>query len=274
MDLEAYLERIGFSGEARPDLATLRALHRAHLAAIPYENLDVQFGRRVTPDPAAAFEKLVTHRRGGWCYEMNGVFGAALEAVGFKVTRLAGGVMRAVAGDSATGNHLVLLVDVAGQPWIADVGLGGGTLEPYALAAGPMAIAGYDFRLEGADDGWWRFHNHRNFGATSFDFQLAPADPEMLAAKCDWLQSAPESIFVLHLIVHRFRGEEGLQILDRTLHRVTPGRVEKTVMGSADELVAVLAGDFGLDVPEAAALWPSLLARHERAMAAEAEAQA
>ncbi|HXA39793.1 MAG TPA: arylamine N-acetyltransferase [Phenylobacterium sp.] len=272
MELAAYLERIGFSGQARPDLATLRALHRAHLAAIPYENLDVQLGRRVTPDPAAAFDKLVTRRRGGWCYEMNGVLGAALGAIGFKVTRLAGGVMRAVAGDSATGNHLVLLVDVAGQPWIADVGLGGGTLEPYRLAAGPVSISGYDFRLEGADDGWWRFHNHPNFGAPSFDFRLAPADPAMLAAKCDWLQSAPESIFVQHLIVHRFRREEALQIVDRTLHRVTPDRVEKTVMQSADELVAVLAADFGLDLPETAALWPSLLDRHERAMAADAEA--
>jgi N-hydroxyarylamine O-acetyltransferase len=272
MDLAAYLERIGFSGEARPDLATLRALHRAHLAAIPYENLDVQLGRRVTPDPVAAFDKLVTRRRGGWCYEMNGVFGAALQAIGFKVTRLAGGVLRAVAGDSVTGNHLVLLIDLAGQPWIADVGLGGGTLEPYALAAGPLSISGYDFRLEGAGDGWWRFHNHRNFGATSFDFQLTPADPEVLAAKCDWLQSAPESIFVQHLIVQRFRRDEALQIVDRTLHRVTASRVDKTLIGSADELVEVLGADFGLDLPEAAVLWPSLLDRHERAVAAEAQA--
>src|SRR6185503_6394389 len=99
MDLQAYLDRIGFAGEARPDLATLTALHRAHLLAIPYENLDVQFGTPVTIEPAAAFEKIVTRGRGGWCYEMNGLFGAALDEIGFQVTRLAGGVRRDLMGE-------------------------------------------------------------------------------------------------------------------------------------------------------------------------------
>ena len=72
------------------DLATLKALHRAHLLAIPYENLDVQMGRRRTTSPAEAYEKIVGEKRGGWCYEMNGTFGWALKEAGFKVTRLAG----------------------------------------------------------------------------------------------------------------------------------------------------------------------------------------
>jgi len=68
VELAAYLERIGYAGPARPDLATLRAVHRAHLQAIPYENLDVQLGRPVSIDPAAAYDKIVRRRRGGWCY--------------------------------------------------------------------------------------------------------------------------------------------------------------------------------------------------------------
>ena len=151
MDLAAYFDRIGFTAEARPDLATLRALHRAHLLSIPYENLDVQLGRPLTIDPEAAFDKLVTRRSGGWCYEMNGLLGAALDEIGFKVTRMAGAVMREVRGDAAIGNHLVLRVDL-GEPWIADVGLGDGTLEPYRLRAGPMESGGYSFRLEALDD--------------------------------------------------------------------------------------------------------------------------
>ena len=95
MDVQAYLDRIGFQGVPRPDLATLRALHRGHALAISYENLDVQLGRPMTTDPAAAFDKLVHGRRGGWCYEMNGVLGAVLSEIGFKVTRLAGGAYRA-----------------------------------------------------------------------------------------------------------------------------------------------------------------------------------
>ena len=92
MNLAAYLARIGHTGPVQPDLATLRAVHRAHHFAIPYENLDVQLKRPVVTDPAAAFDKIVTRRRGGWCYEMNGVLGWALAEIGFNVTyRMSGG---------------------------------------------------------------------------------------------------------------------------------------------------------------------------------------
>lgn len=73
MDLRSYLDRIGFAGEAHADLETLRRLHRGHVETIPYENLDVQFGVPVDRTPEAAFEKLVYRKRGGWCYEMNGL---------------------------------------------------------------------------------------------------------------------------------------------------------------------------------------------------------
>jgi N-hydroxyarylamine O-acetyltransferase len=274
VDLKAYFDRIAFTGEARTDLATLKALHRAHLLAIPYENLDVQLGRPVTTDPAVAFEKIVGRRRGGWCYEMNGVLGLALTEIGFKVTRLAGGVMRAVNGETAVGNHLVLLIDLAGDLWMADVGLGGGTLEPYPLAAGPLSFAGYGFDLDALEDGWWRLRNHPHFGAPSFDFQTSAAEPAQLAERCDWLQTAPESIFVGHLIANRYRETEVLQLVDRVLQRITPQRVEKSVIGSADELVTILADGFGLDMPQAADLWPTLLIRHEQAVAAAVDAAA
>ena len=94
MDLPAYLQRIQFRGEPRPDLATLKALHRQHLLHIPYENLDVQLGRPLDLDPAAAFDKLVRRRRGGWCYEMNGLLRWALETVGFEVLPMTGAIRR------------------------------------------------------------------------------------------------------------------------------------------------------------------------------------
>ena len=271
MDLEAYFDRIGFEGEARPDLATLIALHRAHLQAIPYENLDVQLGVPLTTDPEAAFEKIVIRRRGGWCYEMNGLFGAVLAEVGFKVTRMAGAAMRELLGDIVIGNHLVLLVELDGDPWIADVGFGDGSQDPFPLSAASMSVAGYPFRLEAMDEGWWRFHNHEFGGAKSFDFQVAAADPALLAGRCEWLQYAPESHFVLNAIVQRYRGDKILQMRGRVLRRVTPAGVTQETIGSADEWVAILARDFGLDVPEAATLWPRILARHDEVMAAAAE---
>src|SRR5262245_9960527 len=205
VDLPAYLARIGFIGEARPDRATLEQAHRGHLLSIPYENLDVQLGRPLTTSPDAAFRKLTIGRRGGWCYEMNGTLGAALSAIGFKVTRLAGAVMRSAMGDANLGNHLVLLVDLPEGPVIADVGFGDGPIGPFDLAAGRFRSGLFDFELEDLKDGWWRLHNHPFGGAPNFDFQPQAADEAVLAARCDFLQSNEASPFVQNLVaqIHR-----------------------------------------------------------------------
>jgi N-hydroxyarylamine O-acetyltransferase len=273
MDLGAYLDRIGHAGPVAPDVATLVALHRAHLLAIPYENLDVQLQRPLTNEPAHANDKIVRRGRGGWCYEMNGLFGAMLEAVGFQVTRLAGAANRELLGDLLIGNHLVLKVDIEGETWIADVGFGDGSLEPFPLREGELTVGGFPFRLEALDAEWWRFHNHPFGGAKSFDFTLAPADAELLAGRRDWLQYAPDSTFTQNLIAQRYRGEMLLQLRGRVFRQVTPAGVDSRLLASADELVAVLMDEFGLDVPEVVGLWPRVVARHDAVMAEAAAAQ-
>jgi N-hydroxyarylamine O-acetyltransferase len=262
MTLDAYLDRIGFSGQVRPDLATLRALHQAHLLAIPYENLDVQLGRPVTTSPADAFDKLVTRRRGGWCYEMNGLFGWALTEIGFRVTRMAGGVMRVVRGDEAIGNHLVLRVDLD-EPWLADVGFGDGPQQPFRPLNGAFRDGLFDYRLEEQSDGWWRLHNHPLGGAPSFDFRLTDPDEARLSERCAWLQSSPDSMFVQNAVVQRHRPDRFLTLLGRRLRSITAEGPDDRLINSADEYVAVLKTEFDLDLPEAASLWPAILARHD-----------
>ena len=263
MELAAYLDRVRFTGQARPDLATLRAVHRAHLLAIPYENLDVQLRRPVTTDPAAAFDKIVRHGRGGWCYEMNGLLGWALEEIGFSVTRMSGAVAREFRGDDAAGNHLILKVDLDGEAWIADAGFGDGPLGPFRIQSGAFRDGSYDFSLSVQPDGWWRMTNHPRGGAPSFDFRNEPADEAVLANKCHWLQTAPDSNFVLNAVVQRHR-PEGLAILrGRTLRMLLPDGTPERLIGSADEFVDVLTTVFALDLPGAADLWPAICARHE-----------
>ena len=92
LSLPAYLDRIKFSAKPCVDLATLKGLQRQHLLNIPYENLDVQLERTVSRGLDDIFAKLVTRKRGGWCYEMNGLLGWSLEQIGFDVTYLSGGV--------------------------------------------------------------------------------------------------------------------------------------------------------------------------------------
>ena len=267
MDLAAYLARIGHEGRTRPDLATLRAVHRAHLLAIPYENLDVQLGRPGGVEPEAAFEKLVSGRRGGWCYEMNGTLGLALQAMGFQVTRMAGAVMREEFGARTHGNHLVLRVELEDGPYIADVGFGDGILEPTPLRAGAIRTAGYDFRLERLDDGWWRFHNHPQGGATYFDFIDAPADPAQLAQTCHWLRTSPDSVFTQTVMMFRHRPDGVVGLLGRVLRRIYPDRKEDTVLPSAEAFMETLRDTFGVDLPDAETLWPKICARHDEVFA-------
>ncbi|MFT7306320.1 MAG: N-hydroxyarylamine O-acetyltransferase [Candidatus Azotimanducaceae bacterium] len=108
--LAAYLERIQFDGSPTTNLETLRSLQRQHLLNTPYENLDVQLGRVVSRTWNDIFDKLVRRKRGGWCYEMNGLLGWALQQLSFDVTYLSGGAARSLRGDSALGNRLVILV--------------------------------------------------------------------------------------------------------------------------------------------------------------------
>lgn len=264
MELSAYLRRINFRGSVRPDLATLRALHRAHQLSIPFEDLDVQLRRPVDLDLQASYDKIVSRQRGGWCYEMNGVMGWALKHIGFDVMRMSAGVMRAQAGDAQLGNHLCLLV-LLDQSYLVDVGFGGSLIEPLALKASEREDRPYRIELSELDDSHWRFSEiaHGDKDAFSFDFRAAPADEALFAKKCRLLQTDAASPFTQNLVVQRRTADTHLSLRGRVLVTTHATRVEKRILGSADELVAALRDSFDLDVPEAATLWPSVCARHE-----------
>src|SRR5215207_9409581 len=123
MKLADYLQRIHYQGTLNPTPETLIALQRAHLFAIPYENLDIHRGGTLSLDMETIFDKLVTQRRGGWCYEMNSLLAWALRELGFDVTLLSSDVVNEMMGDGAGGDHLVLLVKLD-RPYLADVGFG------------------------------------------------------------------------------------------------------------------------------------------------------
>lgn len=262
MNLQGYFDRIGFAGTPKPDLDTLTRLHRLHLLAVPYENVDVQLRSPVDLDLDRIYDKIVTRRRGGWCYEMNGLLGWALVQIGFDVTRVNGGVMRVVRGDDAFGNHLVLLVNMEGKTWVADTGFGDGVIDPIPLEQGAIVQRGFNFSLEELEPGLWRFHNHQHGGAPSFDFRTDVADEDLFARKCQFLQTSTESPFVMNLVCQRFV-EGGYDIqLGRLAKRVTPNRVDSWLLNEPQELVSRLKQSFGLDVPEVASLWPRILERH------------
>src|SRR5919107_4778825 len=121
MDVNAYLERIGYRGPLAPTAETLRRLHVAHLLAVPFENLSIHAGEPVVLDDDSLFEKVVGRRRGGFCYELNGLFAALLRALGFRVEMLSAAVAKPSGEFGREFDHMALLVH-AGERWLADVG--------------------------------------------------------------------------------------------------------------------------------------------------------
>lgn len=270
MKLSAYLDRIGLASAPTPthvpDLATLRAVHRAHAEAIPYEDLDVQLGVPVSRAPQAAYDKIVTRKRGGWCYEMNGLLGWALEEIGFDVTRLAGAVAREITGDQAVGNHLVLIV-MLDKPWLVDAGFGDGLIEPVPLQEGAFENGVMRCALSQIEDGWWRYHNDPRGSAPSFDFHLDMRDQALLEDRCAWLQTHEDSPFVQTAVVQRWRDGEHLSLRGRVFQRITADNKHVDLLEDSEAFLRTLKEEFKLDFPQAAALWPKICARHEEVFA-------
>jgi N-hydroxyarylamine O-acetyltransferase len=268
MQLAAYLDRIGYRGSTAPTLDTLFAIHRAQAYTIPYEGLDIQLGRPVDLDPARIFDKLVLRRRGGWCYETNGLLGWALGKMGFRVRRITGGVHRRERGDAAFGNHLTLLVDPdeAGieRTWLCDLGLGDALRAPIPLTEGLHADGGLVFRLERLPDGCWRFHNHGYGTPESFDFRDAPADEGLFAAQNRYLQTDPQSHFVLNAEAVHLEPQCSVTLLGRVLRHASTTGVNKELIDTPEALEAALDRHFGIGGIPVAILWPLIVARHDQ----------
>ena len=259
--LTAYLERIGYQGEVRADLETLNALHRAHLFNIPYENLEIHRGGYISIHEDDAFEKIVVNRRGGWCYEMNGLLAWALRQIGFEVTLLGSTVNRQPTGKTIEGNHLILRVRLD-KPYLADVGFGNGILEPIPLETGTYRQGFLDYKLRQDGERWW-FENHIYGGGVGFDFTLDAHQLEDFAAQSHELQTWPESGFVRTTVCQRFNAQGYVTLRGAVLSTITQDGVRERVIENAPDYQQTLADIFDLHLPNTDALWEKVWARHE-----------
>ncbi len=268
--LDRYFERIGYGERVDPTVEVLRAIHRAHLLAIPYENFDVHLGRPLRLELERFYAKLVADRRGGWCYEMNGLLAWALEAIGFRVRMVSGTVGRDARGDRAEGNHLVLLIDLD-QPWVADTGFGDGFLEPVPLVEGAFSQLGLPYRLERRGSRWL-FHNQPWGGAAGFDFTTEPRALLDFSERCHELQTSPESSFVRATVCERFTPDAIVSLRGAVLRTTTADGPVDVVLTGRQAFERTVEDTFGLDAGLIGPLWPQIEARHEAWAAARAEA--
>lgn len=250
-DLDAYLERVGRPAVGGADLATLSALHVAHVASIPFENIDVLWKRGVALDTASLAAKLVHGGRGGYCFEHNALFALALRALGFGVVPLAARV-RYRAARPLPRTHQLLLVTVAGERFVADVGFGGQTLlGPLPLAARePVRQYAWNYRLVPEGDGFVLQLAGSDGYVDLYAFTLEPALPADLEMANWYVSTHPASRFVTTLTVQQATPSvrRVLQDLDYTEDR--GGGDVRSERLAPEALPGLLRDTFGLHLPD------------------------
>jgi N-hydroxyarylamine O-acetyltransferase len=249
-DLSTYCARLGVGQPARPDLASLRALHLAHIQAIPFENLDVQMGLPVRLDVDSLQKKLVARRRGGYCFEQNTLFLHALRASGFEAMACEARV-RHGAGTVLPRTHMLLVVRLEGRDWLCDVGFGAsGLLEPAPLDGEERVQYAWTYRVrrDGAvyalqwrqPSGWEDLYAFEAAERYPVDFEMA-----------SWFTSTwPESRFVLTLTAQRSTPEVRYTLRNLT-YTEDRGDTVDTRTVAREEVVPLLRTVFDLDVPDA-----------------------
>lgn len=250
IDLAAYFARIGYDGPAEASAQVLRDIHALHVASVVFEDVDVQLGRGIDIAPEAVDAKLIHARRGGYCYEQNGLFKRVLEALGFEVEGLLGRVQWMLPAEPARGRtHMALRVTIDGQAWLTDVGFGSALPNPIRFDIDTpqktahedyrMASVGRERRLEALIAGTWE---------PVYQLNLEP-QLDVDYVQPNWFSSThPTSNFKQNLIIARTTQTTRFNLLNNRLTiRQADGSAEKRVLNAA-ELTQVAGDIFGLPV--------------------------
>ena len=247
MDVAAYLARIGYSGAVNPTAEMLSGLHRAHLLAVPFENLDIPCGREIELDRDLLLRKVVEFKRGGFCYELNGAFASLLSALGFHVTLLSARVPRQDGSPGPEFDHLTLRVDLEG-PWLADVGFGDSFIEPLRLQPGLEQKQDDRIFRTVAHDSAWRVEKKEETSdwKTEYEFTLQPRALDEFVEMCRYHQTSPDSPFTQKRLCTRATADGRVTLSDMKLVTTRKGRKEERILSSEEERMMVLKQDFGV----------------------------
>jgi N-hydroxyarylamine O-acetyltransferase len=247
MDVEAYLRRIGYDGPRDLSAQTLRQLHRQHLYSVPFENLDIALGISIRLEPEALFGKIVTRQRGGFCYELNGLFYELLKALGFSVEMLSARVRRPDGSFSREFDHMLLKVTLD-ESWIADVGFGDSSLDPVPMW--PKAVQLDDapefavLTADGVSDLVRRQSNGSY--VPDYRFTEVPRQLNDFSEMCLFHQTSPESHFTQNRVCTKALPNGRITASGMRLIETRDGNRRESALNSKEELRNCLAKQFGV----------------------------
>jgi N-hydroxyarylamine O-acetyltransferase len=244
MDTKAYLQRIRYAGSSSPDVETLRDLQLAHLLSVPFENLSIHVQEPILLYEEALFEKIISHHRGGFCYELNALFAALLREVGFSVRMLSAGVAQPDGQFGPEFDHMALLVSLQ-ERWLVDVGFGDGFRLPLRVDHREVQVQGE--RAYRIDDNGNYLILHERKGDKSwrplYRFTLLPHELVEFTEMCHYHQTSPESMFTRRRLCSVARPAGRVTLSDRRLI-VTEGDQQQERIVTNDEYDTVLEREF------------------------------
>lgn len=248
-NVDGYLARIGYAGVPAVTEACLRDLHRHAVMAIPFEATDIHFGKTISMELEAIYEKVVRRKRGGFCYELNYLFHELLQAVGFRSTMISASVYNeGVYGPPF--DHLCLAIELNGL-WLTDVGFGDLFFEPLPIRAGERFVdRDHDYQLQLVDPLTYDLLAAAP-GAADFEpkyrFDLLPRQLADFSEQCRVTQTDPESHFVRNFIC-TLPTPEGRKTIRNGLLKIRRGNVKtEHQIKDETELLWVMAEHFGLE---------------------------
>jgi N-hydroxyarylamine O-acetyltransferase len=249
LDVDAYLQRIGCigcTGGLAPSAPLLHDLHGAHASSIPFENLDIMLGRTPGLDMPTLQGKLLRRARGGYCYEHNLLFGALLERLGFRVTRLAARVGPPDRLPPKT--HMLLMVEAEGRTWLADVGFGAGLRQPMPLEPDvEVSQSGWTYRLRRTDDRLWRLMSREGDAWSDlYHFTLEAQHHVDYVMANHFTATYPSSPFVQRMVAIRTEPDVRHALRGTELVTSRPDGSEESRTVAADEILDVLATVFAI----------------------------
>jgi N-hydroxyarylamine O-acetyltransferase len=243
-----YLDRIGVASSGTLNADALRELHLAHLLTVPFENLSIHLGEPISLSPDDLIAKIVTRRRGGFCYELNGTFALLIERLGCRVERVAARVYGAN-GLGPPLDHLALVVHLpdGSGPWLADVGFGSHSTYPLDFESRTaQQDPGGTFLLADADKG---DVDVLKDGSPQYRVERRERDLDEFVPTCWYQQTSPQSHFTQGTICSMLTPEGRISIAGRTLIRTSGGTRTEEELSTDGELLAAYRDYFGVSLP-------------------------
>lgn len=249
VNVENYLSRISFPDEPQVNIRTLASLHRHHIQCVPFENLDIHYGRKISLEISHIEEKIIANRRGGFCYEQNGLFCELLRQLGFEVKMISA----RVSGDTEYGpefDHMVLVVEL-GEEWLVDVGFGDNFWEPIKLKVGEVQEdpAGF-YRIEKHDSNYLRMESSKDKVTFSPQYIFTETEREIedYEGMCEYHQTSPESHFTRERVCTLATGTGRITLRDNHQIETIDGQKTITEVMNEEEYARILKERFEIEI--------------------------